>query len=73
VEQRFLRAEMEASAHDALCELGAQDRRILEWHIWDGLSHAEVGRRLRISEEAARQRYSRALRALREKFRERCR
>ena len=73
VEQHFLRVEMEASAHDALCDIGAEDRRILEWHLWEGLSHVDIARRLRISPEAARQRYSRALQALRGKFHQRCR
>jgi RNA polymerase sigma-70 factor (ECF subfamily) len=57
---------------DAICELDADQRKVIVLHVRDGLSHAEIARRLRISEAAARQRYSRAVQALRSKFDQRC-
>lgn len=73
VEQRMIRAAVGQSAHDALCSLQADDRRIIEWHVWEGWSHAQIAIRLGISEDAAKQRYSRARRSLKGKFDERCR
>jgi RNA polymerase sigma factor (sigma-70 family) len=63
---------MEASANDALCGLSADERKIIEWYVWDGLSHAQIAAKLRITEPAARQKFSRARRVLQEKFTERC-
>lgn len=63
---------MEASANDALCGLAADDRKIIEWYVWDGLSHAQIAAKLRITEVAARQKFSRARRNLKDKFDERC-
>lgn len=63
---------MEASANDALCGLSADDRKIIEWYVWDGLSHAQIAAKLRITEVAARQKFSRARRNLKDKFDERC-
>ena len=42
--------------------LPAPDRELLEWHWWEGFSHGEAAAMLAVSEEAARQRYSRAFR-----------
>lgn len=64
---------MEASAYAALCDLSAGERTVIELYLWEDLSHAEVAHRLRCSEAAARQRYSRAMKALREQFQQRCR
>jgi RNA polymerase sigma factor (sigma-70 family) len=69
----YIQMEMEASAHDALCHLDGDERRLVEMHLWDNLSHADIAHRLRVSEPAARQRYSRALRSLRDEFAKRCR
>jgi RNA polymerase sigma factor (sigma-70 family) len=69
----YIKAEMEASAYAALCSLSADERQVIQLHLWDNLSHADVARKLRCSEQAARQRYSRALRSLKDKFSERCR
>ena len=38
----------------------AKDREVLCWYYWDGLTAAEIGRRLGISEAAALQRLVRA-------------
>lgn len=73
IEQWNTTVWMEASAHDALCGLPAEERKVIEWYVWDGLSHAQIAAKLRISEPAARQRYSRARKMLQEKFYERCR
>ena len=43
-------------------QLSPEDRELLEWHWWEGFSHAEVAAVLRIAEDAARQRYYRAFR-----------
>lgn len=69
----YIQAEMEASASAALCNLSAEERRVIELHLWDNLSHAEIARRLRVSVDAARQRYHRALVALRAEFHKQCR
>jgi RNA polymerase sigma factor (sigma-70 family) len=63
---------MEASANDALCGLSAEERKIIEWYVWDELSHAQIAAKLRIKESAARQKFSRARKVLQEKFSERC-
>lgn len=69
----YIHAEMEASASAALCNLSAEERRVIELHLWENLSHAEIARRLRVSVDAARQRYHRALVALRDEFHKQCR
>jgi RNA polymerase sigma factor (sigma-70 family) len=69
----MIEAELEASAYNALCALPADQRRLIELHLRDGLSHGDIARRLRCSEPAARQRYHRALVALKERFFEQCR
>lgn len=47
---------------DAMAGLRRTDREILQLHVWEELSHAEIATVLGISEDAARQRFSRALR-----------
>lgn len=49
----------------AVAELGAKDRLILALHLAEGLTFSEIGLRLDISEDAARQRHKRALDRLR--------
>lgn len=56
---------------EALCELDGDQRKVVVLRL-QGLSHAEIARRLRISEATARQRHSRAVQALRSKFDQRC-
>ncbi|MDC3956926.1 sigma-70 family RNA polymerase sigma factor [Polyangium jinanense] len=73
IEQELILKATGKAAQDALCHLSGEERQVIELHVWDGLSHAEVARRLRISELAARKRYSRAREALEAKFYERCR
>lgn len=63
---------MEASAYDALCNLPPNERTIIELYLWENLSHADIARRLRCSEGAARKRYSRAMQALKDQFQQRC-
>jgi len=63
---------MEASANDALCGLSAEERKIIEWYVWDELSHAQIASKLGIKEPAARQKFSRARKSLQDKFSERC-
>jgi RNA polymerase sigma factor (sigma-70 family) len=50
---------------EALGALGSTDRTVLELIYFEGQSHAEVGRRLRISEPTSRKRLQRALDRLR--------
>jgi RNA polymerase sigma factor (sigma-70 family) len=69
----MIEAELEASAYNALCSLPADQRRLIELHLWDDLSHREIARRLGCTELAARQRYHRAVGALKSKFSEQCR
>lgn len=45
----------------ALARLREDDRRVLVWHQYDGLTFGEIGRRLGRSDEAARKLWSRAL------------
>lgn len=54
-------AEEAAIVRLALELLDPADRDVILLREWDGLSHAEVARRLGTSEDAARMRYSRAL------------
>lgn len=51
----------------ALELLEPEDREAIRLREWDGLSFAEVGERLGVSEEAARKRYTRALPKLAQK------
>lgn len=55
--------ELEAVAR-ALQRLRFRDREILQLHVWEELPHAEIGAALGISENAASQRLSRALKRL---------
>ncbi len=48
--------------------LSAADQEILRLHLWEDLSHAEVGQVLAIETEAARQRFHRATRRLHRHF-----
>lgn len=45
----------------ALARLREDDRRVVVWHQYDGLSFKEIGQRLGRSDEAARKLWSRAL------------
>lgn len=47
---------------EAMAGLRPTDREILQLHVWEELSHRDVATVLGISEAAARQRFSRALR-----------
>ncbi len=59
-------AESQAVVRLALELLHPSDREVILLREWEGLSHAEVGRRLGASEAAARMRYARALARLAE-------
>lgn len=73
VEQLYVQAEMQAATHDALCSLGRRDRTVIQLRVWEGLSHQDIARKLGWSEAAARQSYSRAIKALKEELELRCR
>lgn len=49
----------------ALQIIDPDDRRLIQWHDFDGVEFAEIGQRLSMSEEGARSRYRRALARLR--------
>jgi len=72
VEQQLIQFEAETAAQQALCSLSHDERRLIVWHVEQNLSHAQIAAKLGISETTARQRYSRALAALREKFSQKC-
>jgi RNA polymerase sigma-70 factor (ECF subfamily) len=55
------RAEEQAWVRLALELLEAEDRKVLLLREWDGLSFADIGRQLGLSEDAARMRFNRAL------------
>ena len=73
VEEQSIQSDMEAAAHDSLCSLDRSDQTVIQLHAVDDLPHREVGLKLGCSEATARQRYSRALAALRAEFSLRCR
>jgi len=54
---------------DIISELPKKYRKILHWHAVDGLSHAEIGEKLEITENAVNRCISRARAALRKKMR----
>jgi RNA polymerase sigma factor (sigma-70 family) len=56
------RAEERCCVLEVVRSLPADDRALLEWHWWEGFSHAETAAMLGVSEDAARQRYCRAFR-----------
>ncbi|MBN8247261.1 MAG: sigma-70 family RNA polymerase sigma factor [Verrucomicrobia bacterium] len=58
--------EVRAVLDDAMAELPDPDRHAVLLRFFESQSHAEIGQRLGISENAARMRISRALEALRE-------
>ncbi|MCC7013020.1 MAG: sigma-70 family RNA polymerase sigma factor [Planctomycetes bacterium] len=49
----------------AMLLIEPEDRRLVQWHDFDGVEFAEIGDRLSMSEEGARSRYRRALARLR--------
>ncbi|HZN59596.1 MAG TPA: sigma-70 family RNA polymerase sigma factor [Planctomycetota bacterium] len=59
--QQLAAAEEEARVRLALELLDPADNEVLVLRDWGDLSHAEIGRRLDISEDAARMRYARAV------------
>ncbi len=71
--KQAVQEQMEGAAYQALCELSAEERRLVEMRLWDNLSHAEIGARLGVTEATARKRFSRVQVALKEKFDRRCR
>ena len=50
----------------ALRALSDEDRAIVLWRVMDGLSHAEIARRLKLSDAAVRKRFERAKKRLAE-------
>lgn len=54
---------------EALSALGGRDQTVIRLRIWDELGFAEVGRRLGVSEDAARMQFARALDRLRKQLR----
>jgi RNA polymerase sigma factor (sigma-70 family) len=49
----------------ALERLSPDQRQLVEWHVLEKVPHAEIGRRLGVSENTARQRFFRAVTRLR--------
>ena len=49
----------------AMLLIEPEDRRLVQWHDFDGVEFAEIGERLSMSEEGARSRYRRSLARLR--------
>jgi RNA polymerase sigma-70 factor (ECF subfamily) len=60
------RAEELQKLESALEQLSAQEQQLIRWRFRDRLSYSEIGRRLRCTEEAARQRVNRAERRWRQ-------
>lgn len=58
-------ARLRPTLDQAMDELGAADREAVLWRYFEGKPLAEIGRRLRVSESAARMRADRALDRLR--------
>ncbi len=71
-EEKAVTLEMETIAQEALCALSKEDQRVIELVVFEGHSHREVAKELGCREDAARQKYKRAMAALRSKFHERC-
>lgn len=59
--QNLLQAERILMVHQALDSMDADGRQILTWVHYESLTRSSLGERLGINEEAARKRYSRAL------------
>jgi RNA polymerase sigma-70 factor (ECF subfamily) len=55
------RSEMQSWMRLALEFLGPDDRQVILLKEWDGLTFAEIGKRLGVAEDAARMRFNRAL------------
>jgi RNA polymerase sigma-70 factor, ECF subfamily len=53
--------EWEDWIHRGMEQLAPEDRDLLRFRQWMGLSHSEIGGRMGISEDAARMRFARAL------------
>lgn len=64
-----LDAERASRIEAALSQLKGRDQSIIRLRIWDELTFAEIGRRLDLSEDAARMLFSRALGRLRRRMR----
>jgi RNA polymerase sigma-70 factor, ECF subfamily len=62
------RHEQEALVRLGMELLGAKDREVIVHREWDRLSFVEIGKRLIISQDAARMRYNRALEQLEERI-----
>ncbi len=62
------KGEADLALWDALQQLPASDQTIIELRHRDKLSHAEIGRKLGISTELARQRLSRCIKLLQRKL-----
>lgn len=71
-EEQVITLEMEAVAQEALCTLPLEDQQVIELVVLEGYSHRAVAKKLGCREDAARQRYKRAMDVLRSKFHERC-
>ncbi len=63
---RVVRDERATALRIALGQLSAADTQLIRWHEQDGLTFAVIGDLLGISEEAARKRWARALKRLRD-------
>jgi RNA polymerase sigma factor (sigma-70 family) len=61
-----LRASVAEAIRAAIAKLGPDDRVVLALRLVESLEHAEIAQRINITTEAARQRYLRARRRLRE-------
>jgi RNA polymerase sigma-70 factor (ECF subfamily) len=60
--------ERAEAIRSALGRLPERNRRVIVWHMYDGLSFAAVGERLGITAEAARKLWSRSLQRLRDEL-----
>ena len=61
-EKRHQSALLTAAALERLPE---DQRQLVQWHVLDKLSHGEIGQRLGVAENTARQRFFRAITRLR--------
>ena len=71
VENHASRIDGEAAANALSC-LDQQSREVVVAHVWGGMTFAEIGRLLDVSDSTAHRRYQEALGALRQKLGEAC-
>ena len=67
-EEQIVQSHESRQVLDATSRLKAVDQEILRLSLWEELSHSEIASVLNLSPEAARQRFSRALKSLTKEF-----